>query len=184
GAAALTVATVDDATSTYEASAAAVTDNSSPTQTNPIGDVPLGTSGSTSFTAGVTAAPDLTSVSGFTADPVQAGQTDVTFTFDEAAYKTAGSVFQLLRTDGTTIITCTYVSGTGTASISTRCPTGAPAPSTSTIARGIVQPGSVTDSATAAGPNLNPLEAADVAGTSASPDLTGVTLQLDATQGL
>ena len=175
GASALSLATVDEV---------AVTDNSTPAQTNPIGDVPLGAGGTTAFVAGITAAPDLVTVGGFTPDPVLLGFTQATFTFDEAAFDAGTNGYRLLRTDGTTVISCTYVSGTGTASIVVRCPTGAPAPTTGTIARGFDLAGTVTDSATGAGPNLNPLQAADVAATSAGPDLTSVTLTLDATAGL
>jgi putative cell wall-binding protein len=180
GAAALTVATVD---------VNAVNDVGG--ATNPEGDVPLGTASSTPVSAGVTSAPDLTGVGNFRANTTP-GATSATanlvdFTFDQAAFVLTSNTVHLVRSGGSDaeVSNCTVQSGSGTTVLTVGCPnfvTGTTvAPSSTTVARGYVDAGTVSSAATGGTPNV--LEAADVTGTSTAPDLTGATLQLDVTSG-
>lgn len=159
----------------------AVAANQTTAPENPIGAAPLGTSSSTTLTAGHTVAPDLVSVSGFTPDTVNPGQTKATFTFDAAATHHTDTAYHLVANIGTgapTVENCTYVSGTGTTTITVTCveSVGAVALTSSNVARGYVDAGAVAASTTAGAPT-NPVEAAKVAGDTNSPDLTAVTLQ-------
>lgn len=82
---------------------------------NPIGDAPLGTNRQTTVgQAGITEAPDLESVSGFTPQTAAGGGdvtlTNVTFTFDEAAFTVNPAGFHLVTVDGDQI-DCVAVAG-------------------------------------------------------------------------
>ena len=195
----ITLAAVDDGAATDPGGA-----------TNIEGDSALTPEGSSTApsAAGVTAAPDLTAVSGFRAG-VDADTSAVDFVFDEKAYTTdgGGAGFFLVLTNGD-VVACfgpaagdndtpsggTIGGGNGTTTISVTCnetgvdlvtgtsgePTGAHF-AASDIARGFVSEGAVEDS-TGTSPNANPAEAADVSngGNSSGPDLATAVFAPDA----
>ena len=180
-AAGLTVATVDIGAVTGTLGTAA--------DQNPEGDAPLGTTGTSTFTAGITAGPDLQSASGFRADPTAPSTfTLVDFTFDEAAYRVAGAAgtdgYFLVQQAGNAVAEteCQYVSGAGTTVHTVRCanPTTG-AFSATNVNRAYVEPATVTDDPTGAAGNTNVLHAADVAagGNTDTPDLVSCTFQPD-----
>ncbi len=179
GAGQLTVATV---------TAGAVSDGTNP---NPVGDAPLGTGTNQTVTrsAGVTAAPDLTGVSGFrsafqpaTATPAVA----VDFAFDEAAFlvgnedpTVAGDAiandFALILADNTQVA-CEAPSngstlpasglavpgGQGTMTITVICSTTTGALSGNPAVRGVVFGNTVGDNDPSDGAQTNPLQTADI----------------------
>jgi len=176
----LTLATVDAGAVTGTTGGAA--------DQNPIGDAPLGSTGTTTFTAGITAAPDLASVSNFRDDPTAPStNTLVDFLFDEATYRltaAGGNDYHLVQTAGNAAsdTACNYVSGDGTTTHTVTCVDPASgAFSSSNVMRAYVSQGSVTDSPTGVGGNTNPLEAADVSGSGSTdtPDLASCTFQPD-----
>ena len=175
GAASLTVATVDE-TAVNGASG-------SPADDNPEGDASLGATASTTFSPGITSAPDLQTVGGFT--QASGTTTTVSFTFDEIAYLTTPTVagFHLVTTGGTDV-QCVYESGAGTITLVVSCPNGGVALTEANVARGYVDQGTVTDSPSGTGGNTNPLQADDVAGTSVEPDLVSVELQPNVTSSV
>lgn len=186
----LVVATVDQA---------AVTDTDG--DENTYGDAPIGTSGSASNTAGTSAAPDLTAVSGLRqgTDP---NSTAVDFTFDQTAVSAipAGN-FHLVTVDNQDV-DCdgpavgspapsggTVPGGDQTSKFTVLCDTtglsinGTPVtgPLTSAqVARGWVDSGAVTSTAVT-GSLPNPLEAEPESPTTGTtgPDLVSATLQLN-----
>lgn len=180
GAAALSLATVDEA--------AVVGDQGSvATDSNPRGDAAIGTSGTTTFTPGITAAPDVATVGNFRADPLNAAtNTLADFTFDEAAFNNTPTGYHLILLGGeepASDITCTLQSGNGTTTHTVNCN---PNPATGTItaaqvARGYVLEGAVDD-LSGAGGNANALQAAEVssAGDAQTPSLVSATLDLAA----
>jgi hypothetical protein len=181
GAASLTVATVD---------AGAVTDNDASPLDNPIGDAALNSASSTSLTAGKTTAPDLVSVSNIHKDPFLTTDILADFTFDQAAFDNCSTCYHVVLTDGTTDIASTSVeAGDGTTKITVRynaatlggAGTTSSGVTASTVGRGYVETDTVDSASTGTG--NNPLEAADLAGATDSPDLVSVTLQADATSG-
>jgi hypothetical protein len=137
--------------------------------TNPIGDAPIGTASQRTLAAGITAAPDLTTVAARgAANPVNANDnpasTVVDFTFDEAAYVVNATGFRLVLVDGEEI-DCTgpaagsttpasggtNAGGNGTTTITVVCDNSTAAPTapitTAQIARGVVETGTVSDAA-------------------------------------
>jgi putative cell wall-binding protein len=169
---------------------------------NPEGDAPIGIAGTTASSAGTTLAPDLVSVGGFRQGS-SVGTTAVDFTFDQAAFtQSSTSAFHLVGSDGvdttctgpgtgtTTTSGGTVVGGEGTAIFTVICtnpgitaglPNGS-AFAASNVARGYVSAGAVGTST--AGTSTNPLEAADVAGTSLTPDLVSVSYTAASGTGL
>lgn len=156
GAAALSVATVDDG---------AVRDLDG--LNSPEGDAALGSTtggGTITLPAGVTDAPDLVSVSGFR-PTATAGETAVDFTFDENATTTDAGNFQLIELDGNVLTASaqpastdttpagggTVPGGNGTTTITVIFDDGDADPNTrvmaADIARGVVQPGTVAETA-------------------------------------
>ena len=158
-----------------------------PSDTNPIGDAPLGATGTTSFQPGITAAPDLNSIGNFRSDPTAPStNTLVDFVFDEVAYHVTGTAtgYHLVQAAGNAASDtgCTYVSGDGSTTHTVTCgnpPTGAF--SSSNVMRGYDVLNTVTDNPAGGGANFNPLQAADVAGsgTTDTPDLVSCTFQPD-----
>jgi putative cell wall-binding protein len=168
-------------------------------QSNPEGNAAIGTAGTQTLTAGITAAPDLQSLGGFRSTSTT-GTTAIDFVFDEAAtvlstgtITTGTSNWAVVLTDNT-ILGCaasndpTIPSGTnvpggsGTTTITVLCqnpdvtlanPGGTPL-STANVARGVVLANTVQD----ASGNKNPLETADAGngGNTVGPDLVSVTL--------
>ena len=202
GAESLRVATVD-----FDAVRDDTASSTGADAANPIGDAQLAagseSTGSTGYTAGVTAAPDLVSISGITQVPGQ-NRTVVTFNFDEAATIVDftpsdgnNDGFHLVLQDGQTDLEGQVQNGNGTTSIEVVFDsTGTGGLTAANVARGYVEAGVVSDAATDADTtdntdgatppavdglpdgNLNPLQAADVgnSGNSASPDLVSATL--------
>lgn len=176
----------------------AVTDNQN--QDNPEGASGIGSNVApgTALPAGTTSAPDLVSVGNFR-QGAQNGETAVDFVFDEAATQVAAApaadTFFLIQTNGS-VAQCegpgedadavaasggTVAGGDGTTTFTVICtnpgitlatPNGTPLTATN-VARGVVDGGEVTD----ASGNANVQQAADVASTSADPDLVSITLQ-------
>jgi hypothetical protein len=176
--------------------ASAVTDDQSPSQTNPEGNAPIGTEREDTIRQpGATAAPDLESVGPFRS--ADASSTAVDFTFDEAAYTATPGGFHLVLLDGT-VVNCqgpavdstaagggSTAGGNSTTRITAVCTnpssggTTTPVSATNT-ARGYVDADTVSDAEQESQPVINPVEgngnsqqAADVsaAGNSATPDL-------------
>jgi len=171
---------------------------------NPEGDAAIGSAATTPVgTAGVTTAPDITTVQNFR-QGVALGTTAVDFVFDEIAQTTdpAGGGFFLVLTDNT-IAFCdappagdttagggTGPGGNGTTTITVLCqnpgvtvplPNGVPLTGTNT-ARGVVQEDAVTDTAVPASTNALQVSNTPDANT-AGPDLVSATLQPAAAAG-
>jgi putative cell wall-binding protein len=187
----LSVATVDDG---------AVRDADG--LTNPEGDAAIGATsggGSTTLPAGITDAPDLLSVGNFR-QSATTGVTAVDFTFDEAATTTGSGNFHLIRLDGTDIVgvgpaptdttagggTAPGGNGTTTITVLFDDPTTDNLITAADIARGTVDPNTVTETtdneSPANGSDSNVLQSADVSnsGNSVEPDLVAVELRPDA----
>ena len=168
---------------------------------NPIGDAQLAAGsespgGSTGFQAGTTDGPDLVSVGNFRQVPGQ-NRTVVDFTFDEAATLVNPNAtpageddgFDLVLTDGVTDLVGDVQNGNGTTTIEVVFDsTGTGGLTAANVQRGTIDAGIVSDdpddstvdaAATPADPqqgNTNPLQAVDIAASSASPDLVSATL--------
>jgi putative cell wall-binding protein len=165
---------------------------------NPEGEAPIGTAGTTTVPAGTTSAPDLLSVGGFR-QATTANTTAVDFTFDANAFVATAGGFHLVGNDGvrydctspnvgdnTTASGLNLPGGGGTTKITVTCANaggGATLFSTSNVARGFIDDGNngttsqsssvITSAAGGAGVGA-PWQAADVAGSSLSPDLVSV----------
>lgn len=176
-------------------------------QDNTMGDFAIGMAVDSGVTAGVTAAPDVLTASGFRINAAGT-HTAVDFTFDEVAYDTGvANNFGLVRTDGTMgPIVCAgplgdlvtgsgtnVAGGNGTTTITVLCPndTVNTALNAANFARGYVVQNGVSDSITdansggAAAGNGNPLETADIsaAGFTTDPDLMSGSFNLDIMSG-
>lgn len=146
---------------------------------NPEGDAPLGTStggGEQSLAAGITDGPDLVSVGSFTAD---GANTEVAFTFDEAAAAGAAANYNLIPLDGSAPISGASVDGGTNTTTHIVEFTGTLNPAN--FARGTVDAGTVTETTDNElnGPDSNVLQAADISagGNTADADLVSVQLQ-------
>jgi putative cell wall-binding protein len=169
-------------------------------QANPEGSVAVGTASSstTTATANTTVAPDLRSVGGFRqANTATPNHTAVDFTFDQAAFTTAGASFKLVLTNGDELTADnlpplgssvagggTVPGGNGTTTVTVLFPNIGGTATTITaadVSRGYVGRNSVADTqanANAATPvNGNPLQSANVSngGATSLPDLTSAT---------
>ena len=184
-ASALTVATVDFG-------AVAGTAGTAGFDENPEGDAAIGTAQQPGAAAGVTAAPDVISVTSRGA-AAAANSTVVDFVFDQAANVVTTTGFHLVLTTGTgggEVIDCTgpaaagnpsggtSAGGFGTTTITVVCPNSTAAPTTpiaqASIARGTVDEGAVQATTSAA---TNPLQASNTPdGNSPGPDLVSASL--------
>ena len=155
----------------------AVRDNQA--QDNPEGSAPLGTQREeTVRQAGITAAPDLQSVSGFR--PVNETTTAVDFTFDEAAFVVTRNGFNVVLKEGGTVANCTgptsdsetprsgtsEAGGNGTTTITAICTNPGSGDnirpiSATTVARGYVNAGTVSDQKQVTQDINNPVEGND-----------------------
>lgn len=147
---------------------------------NPEGDAPLGSTtggGAQTLPAGITDGPDLVSVGSFTTD---SGDTEVAFTFDEAA--TAGAItdYNLIPVAeaGTPIEAESFEGGAGT---TTHIVQFNGLINAADYARGTIDAGAVDEQTDNDGNGIdsNVLQAADISngGNSGDPDLVSVTLQ-------
>lgn len=157
--------------------------------TNPDGAASIGSPSTTTLTPGKTNAPNLVSVGNFVAG-VPMVTTAVTFTFDKPATVVSPtsnlSGFNLVTTANATVM-CGGMSasapiGSGSTTITVTCSSPGTTLSSSTIARGYVTAGTVTDST---GKFMNPLEAVPVAnsGLTTGADLQSATLMPATTSG-
>lgn len=153
---------------------------------NPIGDATLnaGNSSTTTktFSAGITTAPDLVSVGNFRGDPLNDTQSLVDFTFDQAAFATAGQGgFHVILQAGTSTsdIEGEVQSGNETTTLTVVFPEEAAGGNltTSNVARGYVEANTVFR--TTGGGGGNPLQAADAGnvGNTDTPDLVSATFE-------
>lgn len=165
---------------------------------NPEGDAAVGSGSTSTVTAGVTNAPDVTAIAAYRQGQ-QVGTTAVDFTFDEAATVLNNNGFTLVLQDNT-VSQCTSSTqpavgapsggtvpgGSGTTTITVVCqnpditvpnPGGTPL-SAANVARGAVEAGTVQDGS--AVPVQNPLQTVDAGNsgntTANAPDLVSATL--------